>query len=120
MTFPRSLTQREREVLAAMIERGERYDDTPHPQDTAERDAWLAQVDGALAYATCGCTECPSIELGDASGPAPDAEPSVVLSASTDSAAVMLFIDAGRLSYLELAPLDEPVLDFPPVAELSF
>ncbi|WP_119696502.1 hypothetical protein [Microbacterium halotolerans] len=120
MTSPRNLTQRERDVLAAMIERGERDDDIPHAQDAAERETWLAQVDDTLAYGSCGCSECPSIELGDASGPATDDEPRVVLSASTDSAYLMLFIDAGRLSYLELAPLDEPVLDFPPAAELSF
>ncbi|GAA2997590.1 hypothetical protein [Microbacterium aurantiacum] len=44
----------------------------------------------------------------------------IVLTAEGPGASLLLFIDDGRLSYLELAPhVDDVVADFPPIEALT-
>jgi hypothetical protein len=60
------------------------------------------------------------VDLEDADGPVPPGDDRVVLSVNHSRALVLLFVDDDRLSYLELAPLDDaPVRAFPPVEELD-
>lgn len=68
-------------------------------------DAGVAQTRAARR---CGCGSCPSVDLTDLEGVTPDITDSrVVVEASMADALLLLFVDDGRLSYLELAPLDE-------------
>src|SRR6218665_3323619 len=117
----RTLTEREREVLAAMITHAK-----AHEEDvTAERRRqWLAEVPGTRVSSVCTCGTCPSIELVDLDGHAPDTESErTILSAGLlgATALVMLFIDGDQPSYLELPPFPEhEFAEFPPASELSF
>ncbi len=110
----RPLTQRERETLTALLERGTVID--PESSVTADdRARWLARVPDTLAGHTCGCGTCPSIELTDARDHTPASVGGrIVLEADAPGALLMLFIDDDLLSYLELAPLgDDSFLVFP-------
>lgn len=91
----------------ALIEQGVCLDEEVVVTDT-DRAGWRAQVAQTRAGRRCGCGSCPSVELTDLAGVTPDMDVSrVVLEASTTEALLLLFIDDARLSYLELAPLDE-------------
>jgi hypothetical protein len=107
---PRPLTPRERGVLVALIERG-----TPaEPVTDADRARWLEQVPSTLAGRACDCGTSPSIELTDATGR--NARPTdgrVVLEASAPDALLLLFVDDDRLSYLEVAPMDDDPVVLP-------
>lgn len=102
---PRDLTPREREVLELMV--------GVLPPDHPARD----EVGSAQVVGTCGCGTCPSVDL--LTDVPPDAD-RVVVCADHTAGLVLLFVDGGRPSYLELAPWgDEPVLQFPPAAEIT-
>lgn len=104
---PRRLASDEEALLLALIEQGVGLDDEAVVTDTDRAD-WRSQVARTRAGRRCGCGSCPSIELTDLAGATPDMQDSrVVFEASTTDAVLLLFIDDGRLSYLELAPLDE-------------
>lgn len=108
---PRPLTIRERETLEWMVLNGTA---DPPPSDEHRR-AWLAQVPGVMVHRTCGCGACPSIDLvpGDSPGPR------TVLAGEAEGLGLALFIDDGRLTYLEGFPLEDGVFPvFPPVEEL--
>jgi hypothetical protein len=115
----RELTDREREVLAFLLDHGATFADD-QPVTFEQRARWRAQLADARAGAPCGCSTCPSIALEDAAGRIPVSGRRVVLSAGHPDASLLLFIDADRLSYLELAPHGDDVFaGFPPVAELT-
>ena len=115
----RALTDREREVLAFMVENAGVFADDP-PVSFEARQRWLSQVSGARAGSPCGCGTCPSIAIEDEHGRTPDSGRRVVLSAGHPDASLLLFIDGDRLSYLELAPHGDDVFpEFPPVAALT-
>lgn len=112
----RALTRRELDVLTVMVERGTPFDpDGAEAVSDADRVRWRAQLPTTRAGRACGCGSCPSIELTDTAGASPEVTTSrVVLSAETDEALLLLFIDDDRLSYLELAPsADHAVAEFP-------
>jgi hypothetical protein len=114
----RELTDRERDMLAFMVENGTSCADDP-PVSVAARQRWRAQAGAARAGSPCGCGTCPSITIEDEHGRTPERGRRVVLSASHPDASLMLFIDGDRLSYLELAPHgDRPFPEFPPVADI--
>ncbi|WP_369070166.1 hypothetical protein [Kineococcus terrestris] len=117
---PRPLTARERGALTALLERGTSVDDE-RTVTGEDRARWLAQVPGTFAGRRCGCGSCPSVELTDAAGRTPAAgDGRVVLEASAPGALLLLFVDEDRLSYLELAPLDDDgVEEFPDAEEIS-
>lgn len=115
----RPLTARERDVLSFMIDRAVPFADDP-PVPAGSRERWRQSVHTTTAGRGCACGACPSIDLQDQRGQTSKGGRSVVLSADHAKASVLLFIDADRLSYLELAPRgDEGIDHFPPVAELS-
>lgn len=126
----RDLTDRESDVLVAMIERGEPVDPAD-PVVDADRRTWLQRVPVTMAGARCTCGTCPSIELvtggssaGDPprrGGPSAGDRPRRVLSAHVPGALLLLFVDGGVPSYLELAPIaDTHFAEFPPATELGF
>lgn len=118
---PRRLTSGEEAVLVALIERGVCLDeDVVVTKD--DRTRWRAQVAQTRAGRRCGCGSCPSLDLTDLAGVTPHMGDSrVVLEASTAGALLLLFVDDGRLSYLELAPLDEKSYrQFPDPRDLQF
>lgn len=116
----RELTDREREVLQLMITHAPVSWGGPGAS-AADRLRWREQVATVRVGRACGCGTCPSIELVDDRGRSPDDHGSrVVLSAGAPGAVILLFVDDDRLSYLELAPVDEQVFDeFPPAADLE-
>lgn len=103
----RTLTPREQEALITLLERG--TDSGRESAGTAaDRARWLAQVPGTRAGRPCGCGSCPSIGLTDAAGRTPaTGDGRTVLNAGAPGALLMLVIDEDRLSYLELAPLED-------------
>lgn len=116
----RQLTEIERAALVAMIRYGVGFKDQG-PIWAADRMRWLHQVPDVLAGPGCQCGTCPSIELEDEHGAIPAIRSRVVLTAATADALLLLFIDQDRLSYLELAPIEEhPITAFPAPAELLF
>lgn len=118
---PRALTSREEAVLVALIERGVCLDEDVVVTEE-DRARWLAQVAQTRAGRRCGCGSCPSFDLTDLAGATPDMDDSrVVLEASTTGALLLLFVDDGRLSYLELAPLDDQSYgQFPDPRDVQF
>ena len=117
---PRPLTTREREALIALVEQGTPSGGTEITAD--DRKRWLAQVPSTHAGARCRCGICPSIDLTDEAGTTADSDDRVVLEASAEGAMLLLFVDDGRLSYLELAPLDDDVsfAEFPDPSTFTF
>jgi hypothetical protein len=111
---PRPLSRRERETLEVLL-----------AVEFPGVEALRAQVSGTVVTGGCDCG-CPSVELEppvdaplaavatrvpvDASALGGDGEPEGL---------VLLFVDEGRLSYLEYAPTgDRTPVRFPPVSRL--
>jgi hypothetical protein len=116
----RPLSDRERDLIVALIARG-----TEPGADRAiaasDRERWAGQLPGVMVHGTCGCGTCPSIDLTPDSGGRPTPTRQTVLEASTANAFLLLFIEDDRPTYLELAPLgDEPITEFPLVADVEF
>lgn len=116
----RILTERERAVLSFMVDHGVAVADKVPVREIA-RARWRESLLTVTAGASCGCVQCPSIDLVDGRGPGIRAgRKRVVLSAEHPKASLLLFIDYDRLSSLELAPHgDDVIAEFPPVSELS-
>ena len=115
----RPLTERERAVLVAMIERGVDDDDPPSEED---RQRWLAQVPEVRVVGGCRCGTCPSLELRPTGTPETDPwETQVVLEAGADGALLLLFVHDDRLSELELAPVGDRTFEqLPDVEQMTF
>lgn len=118
----RPLTVTEHETLVAMITRaGELSGERTVTAD--ERQAWLARVPDLRVDEMCECGSCPSISLV-AEPPARVTEGAdrVVLGAALSDGLVLLFIDDGVPSYVELAPHDDETAyaEFPGAAALSY
>jgi len=97
-----------------MVESAGTFADDP-PVSSEARRRWRKQIGDARAGKRCECGQCPSIEIEIGDGRTPTGGDRVVLEASNPSASLLLFIDGGRLSYLELAPHgDERFDEFPP------
>ncbi|WP_146067441.1 hypothetical protein [Arthrobacter sp. SX1312] len=115
----RELTERERDVMRYMLDAAVPLEGD-EPVSRQIRQRLRQDLHSARAGERCACGDCPSIVIEDQDGITPETGQRVVLSAAAPNASVLLFIDGGRLSYLELAPHDdEPVHEFPPVAHLS-
>lgn len=124
MATSRPLTAEERRMLERILRTGVVFSDDDQPTP-AQREAWLATLPDITAGNMCGCGQCPSIELLYRGGvvPGSDAEraaadsgdevsgvediPRIVLDLpdGPKDAMIMLFIDGGIPSYLELAPM---------------
>ena len=118
----RSLSDREQQILLAMIDRADE-DGESAQLTSAARSVWRSHLPALTVDGVCECGRCPSISLAKKSAPTSnDDGDRVVLSASLDDALVLLFIDGGVPSYLELAPHDDRTVyaEFPDAATLSF
>lgn len=117
-TTGRVLSAPERAALEALITRGGTGYVTVTDTDRAR---WLKQVPSTAAGATCTCGTCPSIELIHSGAASPTPALTVVLQAYADDALLLLFIEKGHLSYLELAPLAPAgsITAFPPPEQIQ-
>lgn len=116
----RALTPLEHRIVAAMITHARDVDGS---LDVLERTRLLADLLNTRVASRCECNTCPSIELVDSTGRAASGEGArVVLSADAPGLIVLLFIDDGRLSYLEGAPVSDgqAFIEFPPAHDLTF
>lgn len=71
----------------------------------------------------CGCGQCPSISLTADQSPASCGDGGrTVVTAFLEDAVVILFVDGGVPTYLELAPLDDTTVytEFPAASALEF
>jgi hypothetical protein len=111
---PRPLSRRERETLEVLL-----------AVEFPGVEALRAQVPGTLVTRGCDCG-CPSVEL-EPPADAPLAAVSTRLPVDASAidpcgepeALILLFVDEGRLSYLEYAPTgDRTPARFPPVSRL--
>ncbi|ANP73512.1 hypothetical protein [Cryobacterium arcticum] len=117
----RDLTERERDVLAFMVDKAQTFPGDPPALDE-DRGRWRAQLGEARAGGSCGCGSCPSIEIetGPDTNVATATAHRIVLTTAHPDATLLLFVDDDRLSYLELAPHgDEAFVEFPLVDQLS-
>ena len=102
--LPRPLTQREQDVLHLLV-------GSLRPGHPARAEASTVQVVGR-----CTCETCPTINFTLSET---DFTTREVIHAGHPSGLILLFIDDGHLSCLELAPNDNtPVLEFPPASEI--
>ncbi len=90
------------------------------PVEPAQRSAWRDQVARTRVSGRCGCGECPTVDLVAEDGTEPQG-PRTTLLASSGEGGLILFIDGGRLSCLELFPTrDDRVEEFPHPGELEY
>lgn len=99
----RPLSAKEKAVLTVMIESGTSFDDEPSNE---ERRQFLTWVDKVEVTGACGCTACESVELGIDGTTIECSEDRYVLSGDTEKVMVLLFVDDGKPSYLEVAATD--------------
>jgi len=113
----RAPTTREREVISFILTVGIEFDE---PITASDRERWQQREPGIRVGERCRCGTCPSIVLEDEDGPVPPSDTQRVLEVDCPGALLYLFIQDGRPSYLELAPLNDEVFDeFPAVEELT-
>ncbi|MGC2938919.1 MULTISPECIES: hypothetical protein [unclassified Brevibacterium] len=105
--------------------------DPPVPITTEQRRLWESSLGEVLVTSECDCGTCPSIgmrphlhvddESRDDQGGDGDWSNRVVLAAGTAGAMLLLFIDDGCPSYLELAPIDDDLSfgEFPDPASVE-
>lgn len=111
---PRPLSPEELGVIGGFLESGS----LPASVVTALRE----QARDARVVGFCACGTCPSVDLHSVAPAAPTSEPRIVLGAAAENALILLFIDEGRLSYLELAPTSDDATfeTFPPRERIRF
>ena len=111
MSFPRSLTATERSIAWNLS----------HGADVPELDVLEQQLRGAQAASGCECV-CPtiSIEVDRALAAAVSYSGKPVATADYAGGSVMVWIEGGWLSHLEIYWFsDEAPTEFPPLSELS-
>lgn len=119
----RPLTPAEQHLIRAMI----MYAKATQPEHSAAPTNWqqwrrdrLALMDRLSAGEPCDCGNCPSVQLlVDGAPVAPGADP-IILEAFVSEGLVMLFIDDGYPSYLEIAPNPDVQLELPSEDALIF
>ena len=119
----RSLTDPERRLIRAMITSAKATD----PERLKGSVAWRnwrqelhAMIDRLSVGEMCDGGKCPSFQLlvdGHDVAPSPDR---IILEAFISEGMVMLFIDDGKPSYLEIAPNLNVKVDLPAESALIF
>lgn len=119
----RSGTEPERQLLSAMIASAKAAD-PEHFQDQHEWYQWRQQLHATLdritVGAACGCGKCPSVQLLLDGQEVPVGASQVILEAFIPDGIVMLFVDDGIPSYLEIAPNLDIDLELPHEKALIF
>lgn len=119
----RSLTDAERQLISAMISsaKATNPDQLESPQAWQDwREALHGMVDRITVGASCACGKCPSVQLLVDDEPVPAGQTQIILEAFISEGIVMLFVDDGRPSYLEIAPNLDRELDLPDEKALIF
>ena len=123
MVMARSLTEAERQLISAMITSAKATN--PSQYDTQEtwqnwRQDLLQMLDRITAGDACECGKCPSFQLLVDNKPVPAGKNQIILEAFISEGLVMLFVDDGIPSYLEIAPNLDVQLDLPDEEALIF
>lgn len=113
--LPRPLTQRERDVVVAMIQHASESDGSVIRAD--DRRLWLERVGSLRVVRVCECGECPSVDFSLTD----EFAQRRVLSAHAKGLGLLLFVDDNTVSGLEGFPLYGDVFaEFPRPDELVF
>lgn len=119
----RSLTDGERQLISAMISSAK----AANPDELESQQAWQGWrealhglVDRISVGAACACGKCPSFQLLIDEQPVPAGHTQIILEAFISEGIVMLFVDDGHPSYLEIAPNLDVQLDLPDEKALIF
>lgn len=110
---------RRRDLVAAMIMHAPPLAGASAP-DAADRRLWLDVLGRLRVGEECGCGVCPSFTLELDGRPAPQAGRRHILVASAGRALVLLTVEGGVVSGLEVAPGGDEAVDLPEVTELTF
>lgn len=114
----RALTERERDVLLAMITYARPFAEQRTRVTHRQRLAWRDQARLVRVESMCSCGACPTVDFQINTSPKAS---QITLSAFHGEEGLLLFIDGGRLSCLELfSHNEESVRTFPPPHELQF
>lgn len=119
----RSLREAERQLISAMITSAKatdpaQYDNQQTWQDW--RETLLETIDRITVGEACDCGKCPSVQLLIDEQPVPTGKSQIILEAFISEGIVMLFVDDGLPSYLEIAPNLDVQLDLPDEEALIF
>ena len=106
--------------------------DPPQPISIEQRQIWESRLGEVMVTSQCDCGTCPSIEMRpqdrlddehrEDQGEDSNWSERIVLTAGTPGAMLLLFIDDGSPSYLELAPIDDDqnFTEFPESESISY
>ena len=119
----RSLTDTERQLISALITNAKVTD--PAQYDKAEtwqrwRQELYQMLDRLSEGESCDCGKCPSFQLLVDNKPVPAGRRQIILEAFISEGIVMLFVDDGKPSYLEIAPNLDVELELPGEEALIF
>lgn len=119
----RSLTDAERLLIHAMITSAKATDPAVDQTKTTSED-WRHKLHEMLDRITvgqaCDCGKCPSVQLLIDDKPVPAGKSQIILEAFISQGIVMLFVDDGKPSYLEIAPNLDVELELPDEKALIF
>ena len=119
----RSLTDAERILISAMITSAKATDPDRFKGAMAWRN-WRHELQEMLDRLSvgklCDCGKCPSFQLLVDGSEVPPSQDPIILEAFISDGIVMLFIDDGQPSYLEIAPNLDVKVDLPPESALIF
>lgn len=119
----RTLTASERQLISAMMTSAKATD----PERFEDQQAWYQWrqelhdgLDRITVGASCDCGKCPSVQLLVDGQTVPPGESQIILEAFVSEGIVMLFIDDGKPSYLEVAPNLDSAVELPDESALIF
>lgn len=119
----RSLTDAERTLIGAMITSAKASDPDRLKGTVAWRN-WrrdLYEMINRLSVGRlCDCGKCPSFQLLVDGHEVPPSKDPIILEAFISDGIVMLFIDDGKPSYLEIAPNLDVKVELPSQSALIF
>lgn len=119
----RSLTNAERQLISAMISSAQTTNPTVE-ETAATGQQWRSELremlDRISVGDACDCGKCPSVQLLVDEQPVPAGKNQIILEAFLSDGIVMLFVDDGKPSYLEVAPNLDVELELPDEKTLIF
>lgn len=122
VAMSRDLTNAEKAVLAAVIDKGDAQGFAVEPS-AEERHQWLEMIADLTVSKECECGYCPSIALAHKGEAVSEEEtPDGILSAGSRLAGmgVMVFIYGGRPGFCEVVPPGDGEVELQKVEDLTF